>query len=964
MIPRSHQVTALLLRWVTGLTWVLLLWPGVALALAPGQDWQQISSEHCDVYFPQRLESFARRVARVGDEAHVLIQEFLQASPRDRVHIVVEDEGDSANGWALTVPYNTIHVYAAPPSDLSTLGDSDDWLRMLIIHEYTHIVHLDTVSGVPALVQQVIGKQWSPNQVQPRWFVEGLAILAESRLTSGGRVRSSLQQMFLRSAALEGKLWDLASLSNNTRNFPHGAAPYIYGGHFVDYLARRYGEKSFAQISQRYGRQVLPFGLNRASQGVFDQSYDQLYQDFLVEIRANADNTLARLRALGPDLSQQISDVAETLRLPRWDKQGRLIYFAAPADDSPGLYRWSRDGQSNQRLREVQGFAGMDFLPDGRLLISQGEVFDNHYRFHDLYIFDLEQGQQQRLTFGLRASEPSVSPDGRRALFVRRDGERCALSQIDFDNATLSDIRSFDDGSQFYSPDFNPDGQHAVVSLWRPGGDRDLWLIDLHSGQLSQLTADRALDMQPQFSNDGRSLVFCSDRDKVFHIYRMDLGDGRVVQLSNKVTGAFDPLLSDDEKQLYFVAYTAQGYALFHLAQHDFLGLLADPSYSRPWPADPAVAWQGPAQSYNPLPTLGPKTWTPIFSSGSSGAPLLGLSLNGEDAVGQHRWNGQLRWETGSPRLEADLAYAFSDLAWPIQVSFSRVDQLRDLRIDPEAPRQQLRDRGLDAGFLALWPLRRWYRSLSLATGYDLRWREPSGAALVPDQRRPYLPWTGRSAALRLVANYSDLRRFARSISIERGVFISSSMRLAQPWIGSENSFFEINGEIRSYLPVPGLPGHVVALKLQAGQAWGPRDQRRLYVVGGIPWRSPIDQVLIGIPSSYAQLRGYPANTFAGDGMLTFNLEYRWPIWQQGWGLSTLPVYVEQLDAAVFWDQGGAFWEQIRTQDLLHRGLGVELRAHLILGFMLPFTLHAGLAHGFDDGGEMLLPYLSAGASY
>ena len=40
---------------------------------------------------------------------------LLGHAPSDRVQIVIEDETDFANGWALTVPYNTVHLNAVAP---------------------------------------------------------------------------------------------------------------------------------------------------------------------------------------------------------------------------------------------------------------------------------------------------------------------------------------------------------------------------------------------------------------------------------------------------------------------------------------------------------------------------------------------------------------------------------------------------------------------------------------------------------------------------------------------------------------------------------------------------------------------------------------------------------------------------------------------------------------------------------
>src|SRR5690606_17779692 len=106
------------------------------------------------------------------------------------------------------VPFPRITAHITAPGSMSVLESYDDWLDILLTHEYTHVVHLDTVHGLPRIVNAIVGfgvlgKVWSPNIVQPRWMVEGLAQVEESRLGSQGRHRSAQFDMMLRMAVLE-----------------------------------------------------------------------------------------------------------------------------------------------------------------------------------------------------------------------------------------------------------------------------------------------------------------------------------------------------------------------------------------------------------------------------------------------------------------------------------------------------------------------------------------------------------------------------------------------------------------------------------------------------------------------------------------------------------------------------------------------------------------------------------------
>ena len=58
-------------------------------------------------------------------------------------------------------------------------------------------------AGAECIVNAVLGKTLAPNQVQPRWILEGLGVYAESARTSAGRLRNSQWDMFMRADVLE-----------------------------------------------------------------------------------------------------------------------------------------------------------------------------------------------------------------------------------------------------------------------------------------------------------------------------------------------------------------------------------------------------------------------------------------------------------------------------------------------------------------------------------------------------------------------------------------------------------------------------------------------------------------------------------------------------------------------------------------------------------------------------------------
>ena len=147
----------------------------------PTARWLTLETPHFELHFYPEEREFAERSARAAERAYRLVTRYLNWQPRGRVSVLLTDQGDAANGGASSVPYNFIYAYGAPPDGMDELSDFDDFVKLLITHEFTHVAHLDTMlSWCPRLINSVLGKIYAPNLSQPNWFIEGLAVLMVS----------------------------------------------------------------------------------------------------------------------------------------------------------------------------------------------------------------------------------------------------------------------------------------------------------------------------------------------------------------------------------------------------------------------------------------------------------------------------------------------------------------------------------------------------------------------------------------------------------------------------------------------------------------------------------------------------------------------------------------------------------------------------------------------------------------
>src|SRR5436190_13635916 len=83
---------------------------------------------------------------------------------------------------------------------------------------------------------------------------------------------------------------------------------------------------------------------------------------------------------------------------------------------------------------------------------------------------------------------------------------------------------------------FSPDGSRVVFTVADAvkgtARARALWLYDLGSGESRQLTFAGKSDSSPQWSPDGASIAFLSDRDGAAQIYGLSMRGGEAERLT------------------------------------------------------------------------------------------------------------------------------------------------------------------------------------------------------------------------------------------------------------------------------------------------------------------------------------------------------------------------------------------------------------------------------------------------
>jgi Tol biopolymer transport system component len=931
--------------------------------------WSTVRSEHFEVSYPEPLALVARRVLAVAERSNQALAPLLGHQPKKRVQIVLTDEIDTANGSATPLHYNVIRLHVSAPDDLSELGDFDDWLTILVTHEHAHILHLDNIGGIPRIVNEIFGKVWAPNILQPRWIIEGIATYLESAETAGGRLRSTQFEMYMRMAVLENNILHFDTLNNRTDYWPHGDIWYLYGSRFVSWLVQRYGENIILEMAEWYGHRAIPFSVNRMSKRLTGKTFDELHALWIEDMRRQYGDVEAAVRAQGMTHARRVTFRGEFVRGLRFVDNDRLLYYAYDGRSDPQIRRLDlANGDEVQRIVRSAGESYPAVHPSGDYYFESLDAYKtNIYSYYDLFRFDPRGAwKRRRLTRGLRARYPDISPDGRTITYVRNESSTQSLwiARLDDIEGTQEILVQSERFEQVYTPRFSPDGTKVAYSAWKKEGYRDIQVIDLETREITHVTHDRALDTGPAWSADGSRLYFSSDRTGIANIYAWEPATGEVQQVTNVVSGAYTPAPSPDGTRLAYIGYTSRGYDIYVLDLDPSTGRPASPYFDdRPPPSDADALITDRAGRYTGARTLYPRFWGLDLQEDAFGRQL-GIFTRGEDAARFHDVFARLGISLEEGYVNADLRYTLLRLPPDLSASFfRRVTPRGGFIVNGQA--QPYVEDAYGGRLTIAQTIPRSFHANRISASYGLTWTRSLSSftgTLDPNFAPPIIPAVGLNADVGLSWTYNDARRHLYDYTPSEGRTLGASVLFAHPALGSQFKSIQTSWFIRRFIEMPWAQHHVLALRYAGGAAEDSRGERGAFSLGGFPSTSLIEQLVDFEELGGVALRGYPAFSIIGDRFQLLQTEQRFPLTRVLRGPGTVPAFFDRMYGLVFFDYGNAYFGPLDLR-AFRKGVGAEILMDFTLGYVQAYTLRVGFAYGLDEGGGAQL-YVNFGRPF
>jgi hypothetical protein len=948
-----------------------------------------LHTTHFVILFHAGEEPAARRLAVIAEESWRALRDALDVPPPATTHVVLVDQSESANGWATPVPRDAITITATWPSGTDFIGATDDWLRLVLTHELTHIVHLDQSRGWARVVRGIFGRVALafPNTLTPTWMIEGLATFEESAITGHGRLHAADFRAVVDEAAREQRLEPMDRVNGGLTAWPSGFGPYAYGLGFQAYLTQRFGDAALGRLAAATSRS-LPYFWPRAYARTFGVPLSTLWRDYETSLAARAETAESRAQtaAAAADEAVRLTHGGFTTTGPRVAAAScatcpaQVVYATRTPHEFPALMAVALDG-SAPPARVADRFGG-ETSAVGRetIYFDQEERWRNAGQYRDLYAFDPRTGRVHALTREARVGDPDLSPDGTRLVAVRsRAGTRDLVLLPASGDAPIAPDRitvlASGPDTQFDAPRWSPDGRFVAAERHRLGRFSEIVVVDAATGGVRVIAARAGTRwVTPAWRADGRAIVAAADVDEhVFNLYEIPIDEPIARPLTHTTGGAIWPDVSSDGRTIVFVGYTADGFDVFRApyrvdAEHA-IAIDVDADEALPVSPEPDARNGGPSalrlpgglkpagyddsndavdltsRPYSPWSTLAPTSWMPTIDQ-SGRASRAGVAVAGSDVLGYHAYAASAAWlvaqPAGTPSVGAaspDFGVSYSYTRWTLQpwIAVSRSTSFFGvLPAAGGAPvTATLRERQIETGLFA--PRVHVHQSQAARVSYI----RTIADILLPDGTA-----TVNRSAIRASWAIGTAKTFGYSISPERGVLAGVTAEAVRRAFGADDDATNVTGDARAYLP--GLARHhVVALRVAGGASRGDGNARRVFLLGGgfsAPGPGSFGS------ESFSLLRGFAGDSFAGTHVAIANADYRLSLWRLERGIGPLPVFLHTVHASLTADAGHIWTERFSKRDLKYSA-GAEISADVVVGYALPITFATGAAWGHDGSG-------------
>jgi len=433
----------------------------------------------------------------------------------------------------------------------------------------------------------------------PLWFIEGMA-----EYFSIGSVDANTA-MWMRDAVRRKDLPTINKLEDIYKYFP-----YRWGQALWAYISGRWGDEVIGKIMKSIGRtgdyEIILQGLlgirNKQLAADWHKSLQQAYTPLID--RTLTPDKYGRVLLKGTEDS--IYNVS-----PSISPDGKEVVFFS-SRDLFSMDMFLADAETGKVQRKLIStaldphFESIQFIRSAGSWNLKGDkfVFGVIVKGRpELTIIDMKRDRVvKEIPFGELGEilSPCWSPDDRYIAFSALVGGVTDLFIYDLEHNVLKQMTR--DAYGDLQPVWSPDGKKIAFVTerfsanldWADPGHYELALLDVESGQIQKVLAfPNGKNIDPQWTADSQGLYFLSDQSGKTDLYRIDLGTGKIFEVTNLYAGIsgitdLSPAISlaSQTGRIVYSAYEGGYYSIYSISDKT---VLEGQSFLAKFERDPAI---------------------------------------------------------------------------------------------------------------------------------------------------------------------------------------------------------------------------------------------------------------------------------------------------------------------------------------------------------------------------------------
>ncbi|MDQ3002201.1 MAG: hypothetical protein M3Y08_13190 [Fibrobacterota bacterium] len=261
----------------------------LSVALSAAEDKNlTLETKHYRVAYKKKNAHLAGEVLKIAEAVWPTLAKAYDAYDNyQRIDIVITDEGDDANGYAI---YSTSFVAIYAPHMDWVMRNRQGWIENVVTHELAHVftlrraAHLSPLDAVELYgstynyadrINYSFHLPWVP-LIAPTWYVEGIAQF--EAYMNGNDSWDSQRDMVVRDAYLTGTLPDLDFIEtfDYDEDWTQAERCYNTGYAFLIYLKDRFGADKVRDLAKPKPLANFSWSVHKA----FGRSLPDLFEDF------------------------------------------------------------------------------------------------------------------------------------------------------------------------------------------------------------------------------------------------------------------------------------------------------------------------------------------------------------------------------------------------------------------------------------------------------------------------------------------------------------------------------------------------------------------------------------------------------------------------------------------------------------------------------------------------------------